>query len=323
MREVIEALKVQGKVTTERLKAIRVKVHVPCQWTCEFCHMEGNHHSQSIKDLQELEDCLKAFRDEFGFEEAHYTGGEPTLHKQLPEMVQVGISLGMSVRMTSNAQASTEKYLDLVSKGLTSLNVSLLSMDPARLGALMAPPRDTQWGEDALRRQLGVIDALRSLITVKVNTAIGSTLHDEDQIFAYTKEKGLEWRGMNVLGDPGAYDSMDRLATQLGATPVQLKYIAGSSSFSVKYSVADGGGFSYKLIRPFRLKSQCEGCVIDQRGACQEYSYGPRLEKVDGLLQVRSCLHRSEAPSLLPWRDYLAHGISDDQKKALYSREFV
>jgi len=43
-----ELLIAQGRYVVKRFASIRVKLHVPCQWACNFCHMEGNHHSASV-----------------------------------------------------------------------------------------------------------------------------------------------------------------------------------------------------------------------------------------------------------------------------------
>lgn len=89
MLGIFNQLIADGKIEVSRLTNTRLKLHTPCQWTCYFCHMEGNHHSLSVRDEGALRQALLEFRDKFGFTDVHYTGGEPSIHPQIVEYVRV------------------------------------------------------------------------------------------------------------------------------------------------------------------------------------------------------------------------------------------
>lgn len=66
-----------------------------------------------------------------GVRKIRLTGGEPTIRKDLLDIVSRLSALGLdSLGMTSNGIALSRKLPDLVKAGLTGLNVSLDTLDP-------------------------------------------------------------------------------------------------------------------------------------------------------------------------------------------------
>lgn len=62
-----------------------------------------------------------------GVDKVRLTGGEPTMRKELPEIIQ-GISSVNGIKqigMTSNGIALSSKLEDLIEKGLNKLNISI------------------------------------------------------------------------------------------------------------------------------------------------------------------------------------------------------
>src|SRR3989338_9070165 len=283
MYDVFEKLVSQGKVERTRLLSIRVKLHVPCQWTCNFCHMEGNPTSQPIRNDIQFSEALISFRDRFGLSEVHFTGGEPSIHREIVEFITKAKNLGFKVKMTTNGQAGHQRYFDCIQAGLDELNMSIHTLDPAELGKLMAPPRNADWGKKALEKQ-----------------------------------RNVSWRLMNVLEIPDlSYAALKRACNVLGATAVRASIIEGSSSCSVDMQCEDGFAFKLKLIRPHFLEGMCSGCELRSYGGCYEFAYGPRLEMERGMLMVRNCVHRNGPPFSLPINAYFSHPIAEQLQEEL------
>ena len=285
----------EGKVETSRLTNTRVKVHTPCQWTCNFCHMEGNHSSVSIRDKKVLEETLLMFRDQLGFDDVHFTGGEPSIHPQIIDYVSLAKQLGFTVKMTTNAQASVERFFKLVDVGLNEINVSIHTLSGKVLAELMAPPRSIVWGERAIAKQLDVISALKNSLSIKINTVAGGDIDSVLQIATLARKLNVSWRVMDELDHPEiSFATIMKVGEMLGATPTMAHLILGSSSCGITMTCPDGFSFKVKMIRPFRLKGMCNDCHVDAAGKCKEYAYGPRLE--GGLIdmQVRSCLYPNQ-----------------------------
>jgi molybdenum cofactor biosynthesis enzyme MoaA len=201
MLDVFQRLLDSGKVSYSPLTAIRVKVHVPCQWKCEFCHMEGNHFSSPIQGNKAFASALSLFREHFGFEEVHYTGGEPSIHPHIVDLIKTAKALGFRVKMTTNGQTELEQYEKCIRAGLEEINVSVHTLDGKSLGEIMFPPRKAEWGKRAVDRQLSFITSLRNKISVKINTCVGENESEALRIADFAFSEGIGWRPMNILSE--------------------------------------------------------------------------------------------------------------------------
>jgi len=312
MLKIFNQLFAEGRVEISRLTNTRVKVHTPCQWTCNFCHMEGNHNSVSIRDKKVLENTILAFRDKFGFNDVHFTGGEPSIHPKIVDYVSLAKQHGFTVKMTTNAQASTERFFDLVSAGLNEVNVSMHTLSGKALAEVMYPPRSILWGERAIAKQMDVINALKNSLSVKINTVAGDDIDSVLQIAEFARETGVSWRVMDELDHPEiSFATIMTVAKELHAVPMMAHLIRGSSSCAVTMTCSDGFSFKVKMIRPFKLKGMCDGCQIEATGKCKEYVYGPRIEGGLSDIKIRSCLYRNEEGYVQSVETYFGHQFAE------------
>ncbi|MCF6276244.1 MAG: radical SAM protein [Candidatus Magasanikbacteria bacterium] len=322
MKNILSELEKQGRIVYKVLKTIRVKLHTPCQFSCHFCHMEGNQYSTPIDDIEKLITILDKFRREMNISEVHFTGGEPSIHPNVIKYIKRCKQEGFDVKMTTNGVTYLDRYLECIESGLSSLNVSLHTLNPTSLSNTMEPPRSIRWGQKTIiTTQFLFLKEISSLISVKVNTCVGSNELDALEIAEFCETNNLEWRAMNQLGIPKeSYASLSRMSTTLKAVPVEAIVTNGSSSFSITMRVESGFIFKIKLIRPFMLASICNNCSLEQNGECHEYVYGPRLEKEGDRLKVRSCLHRQKEPFVLPFEDFFQHRIFSEFKEHLLKK---
>lgn len=308
----------QGKVVEKPLRTLRLKLHVPCQWGCHFCHMEGNHGSASIDDLDELLFVLECFREKLDISTVHLTGGEPSIHPNVVDWVRRLHGEGFEVKMTSNGVARRDIYMECVAAGLSGLNISIHTLDPEELGNLMEPVRSAQWGQESLGAQLSLCRTLASQIDMKINTCVSTDETQAIKIAAFAIEMGAHWRPMNQLEIPReSYAALRRMCETLAARPVEARVVRGSASFSIVMCTDDDFSFSVKLIRPFKLESMCAGCPLDAKRQCYEYAYGPRIEKDMGGLMVRNCLHRHGEPFVLSVHEFFRHEMFTDLHNAI------
>lgn len=313
MLDVFERLVREGRVKTTNLSSVRVKLHVPCQWSCYFCHMEGNHESDSIRELSALLAALRPFRDRLGFNEVHLTGGEPSIHPQVKQYIRGMREEGFAVKMTTNGQLPVERYLELAEAGLSEVNLSIHTLSPVELAQLMSPARTVAWAEAAIASQLALCRAGGSRLKVKVNTCIGASEKEALGIAALARETGASWRIMKVLDNAEtSYAAMQRLCDTIGAQPQCATLVNGTSSCSLSMRATDGFSFTVKLIRPLLLRAMCSGCKVLEEGRCFEFAYGPRIEDVAGRLLVRNCLYRSERPQVLPVPEFFGHELGQE-----------
>ncbi|MCL5733873.1 MAG: radical SAM protein [Patescibacteria group bacterium] len=287
-----------------------------CQWSCNFCHGEGSFTSADV-NTQQLIDALLKFREYFGFNEVHFTGGEPTLNEDLPAMISAAHDLGFVTKLTSNGYHEIRRYLKCIDAGLNEINISLHTLNGAGLANIMYPRRPQQWGERAVARQLDLIHTIEDKIKVKINTVVTYSEKEALEIVGWIKNSSpkIEWRLADALSLQGtAYAAIDRVLNKLSAKALAIQITRGCSSASISLEDKDGFKFKVKRILPFKLDPLCKNCPLDERGGCNEYFYGPRLENVGGELSVRSCLYRSEHPYTIPINDYFLTEIAKNLK---------
>jgi len=93
-----------------------------CNCKCYMCDLHRREPQQiSLSDAKRILDFLS----ENKFLIVYITGGEPTLHPDIVEIVRYANSLGLVTSMTTNGTASKELLLRLKNAGLYLMSVSL------------------------------------------------------------------------------------------------------------------------------------------------------------------------------------------------------
>ncbi|MCC6215601.1 MAG: radical SAM protein [Polyangiaceae bacterium] len=143
-----------------------VRINGHCNMSCAFCFVD-----RTVPDFDagELEGALATLRAG-GADHAVLSGGEPTLHPELPRLVGHARALGFRTieLQTNGVRLADDAYAaELVAAGLTKATVSLHSADPAvsdRITRLPGAFGRTERGIEVLRR-LGVETQIAHVIT--------------------------------------------------------------------------------------------------------------------------------------------------------------
>jgi len=106
-----------------------IEVISTCQLDCDFCYVgEGKLKPFRAKNRMTYDDFLKIWDDiELFTTEVEFTGGEPTLNKEVYQMMQKAKETGVYTTLTTNAQLINEK----LSKKILEANPSrvLIALD--------------------------------------------------------------------------------------------------------------------------------------------------------------------------------------------------
>nr|WP_297348429.1 GTP 3',8-cyclase MoaA [uncultured Glaciecola sp.] len=151
-----------------RFHYLRLSITDVCNFSCEYCLPNG-YQCDTPRDflkLDEIRKIAKAFAN-LGTSKIRITGGEPSLRKDLPQIIEACASTpGIEqVAITCNGYKLPEQIKSWVDAGLTSLNVSIDSLDPRMFAAIT--------GHDKLQTIMQGIDiALELGIKVKVNAVL-------------------------------------------------------------------------------------------------------------------------------------------------------
>jgi cyclic pyranopterin phosphate synthase len=277
-------------------RSLRIKVTDRCPFTCNFCHHEGSSKSDDLLINELVKTVLLKFIKELKITEIHLTGGEPSSYRQLPDIIQLITSLGLEVKMTSNGQFNSDLLHELKESGLRSINISVHTLDPVKLGQIMNPQMGEDWGKKALNRQLAnLIYAKKIGLKSKINTVVQND-SDISSVIAFCKANQVELRILDDLnfGSLSVPKIIETL-TSMNAIVTGMNLTDKVSGFSYNIESSDGFKFKVKAIRKNVLKSLCNNCGI--RDSCTEWFYGIRLEQVKETLMVRLCLHRQDYPA--------------------------
>jgi cyclic pyranopterin phosphate synthase len=157
---------------------LRVSLTDACNLRCVYCmpeHMTFRPGNALLQD-DELLALIRLFA-ELGFEKIRFTGGEPTLRRNLVELIREvsGMPGIRSVGLTTNGILLDYLARPLRDAGLDRVNVSLDTLDAARFRQI------TRWGN--LRDVLAGLEAAeRAGLRVKINAVPVRGFHNNGDL---------------------------------------------------------------------------------------------------------------------------------------------
>ncbi len=123
----------QGRAITY----LRLSLTDRCNFRCSYCAPLGLEQQEDPLTRAEVARLVAIFAG-LGVRRVRLTGGEPTLRRDLVDIVaDVGATPGIEeIALTTNGQALAELAGPLRAAGVTRVNVSLDSLDPAKLSRI-------------------------------------------------------------------------------------------------------------------------------------------------------------------------------------------
>jgi cyclic pyranopterin phosphate synthase len=123
-----------------RIEYVRLSVTDRCDLRCRYCLPQGFRDFEEPDDwlsFDEIERVMRAFT-ELGVRRIRLTGGEPLARGRLPELARRLAALpGLEdLSLSTNATRLDKHAVALKQAGVTRLNVSLDSLDPARFAEI-------------------------------------------------------------------------------------------------------------------------------------------------------------------------------------------
>lgn len=151
-----------------RFPYLRLSVTEACNFRCRYCLPDGYrkvapHHFLSVAEISRLMTGFTAL----GVRKVRLTGGEPTVRKDLGDIIGTVAGKGLSkIALTTNGWNLDRRLDAWMEAGLTHLNVSVDSLDPGTFERLT--------GHDDLA---GVLDGVeRALSTPDLRVKINAVL---------------------------------------------------------------------------------------------------------------------------------------------------
>lgn len=249
---------------------LRLSVTDRCNFACVYCAGDSPFKADSrpFRSAEEIFSSAMPLIEIAGIKKIRITGGEPTLHPGLVDLVALFGKAGLnSIHLTTNGWNLRELVLPLRDAGLTSLNVSL---DAA--------------GEEGFRRMarrggfagvLHGIDVARALLPVKINCTLvrGQNENEILPVFKLARSLGVTVRYLELMAmGPLRKDArsllvkeqtiLDAIATEESFTPVPTE----KSSTAHYFRLTDGYMFGVIANESMPFCSDCNRLRMDARG---------------------------------------------------------
>ncbi len=104
-----------------------------CQNRCDFCYASSPYRGSDCKEMtvNQIKLIIDKIHDEAKVPTISFTGGEPTMRNDLPELIEYAVKKGMRTNLITNGVKSSDKELvkRFSDAGLHSAQVSLESHD--------------------------------------------------------------------------------------------------------------------------------------------------------------------------------------------------
>lgn len=257
-----EASDLEHSGPTPPFDYLRVSVTEQCQLHCAYCRPAGIPQPRPHEPLPltQLVACCAAICAAAPIRKIRLSGGEPLLRPDLPELVEALVALPgqPEVVLTTNGVLLADHAQPLAAAGLSRLNVSLDSGDPACYRQAT--------GSDAFGRVLSGLEAAREagFRDMKLNVVLMSSL-DPGEIgrllqVAADHQAMLRLIELMPLGLPqeayrqmylSASAALARVSAALGEPPTPLE-VGASGAQHPRYlaPLSDGRAVTVEMISP-------------------------------------------------------------------------
>ncbi|WP_175058786.1 GTP 3',8-cyclase MoaA [Thermococcus sp. 2319x1] len=149
---------------------LRISLTNECNLNCFYCHREGQTLSFQEMKPEEIERIVR-IASQLGIKKVKLTGGEPTVRKDIVEIVRRIRPYVEDLSMTTNGTTMKLLAEPLKEAGLDRVNISLDTLDREKYKAIT--------GFDVLPQVLeGIEKAVRLFYPVKLNMVVMKGLND-------------------------------------------------------------------------------------------------------------------------------------------------
>ena len=193
-----------------------------CQNRCTFCYASSPDRGQEVPEMstEQVQGILDAIVDDARVPTVSFTGGEPTLRPDLPELIAYAKSRRLRTNLITNGiRCGANGYVEKLAGTLDSAQVSLEAADPEIHDAIVGHP-------GAWRRTVQGIHNLKAAgIHVHTNTTINSLNRNHLlDLVDFLAEMEQPYLSMNMVIRTGdAVGSMEIGYDEIGDLVLPLK----------------------------------------------------------------------------------------------------
>lgn len=298
-----------------RFEYLRLSVTDVCNFRCTYCLPDGYRKQPGRPadlGIDEMARAVTAFA-RLGLWKVRLTGGEPTVRADFTDIARA-ISAVPGIRrvaMTTNGYRLAKHAVEWRQAGISAVNISIDSLDPARFASIT--------GHDRLGQVLGGVKAAQDagFDSVKINAVLMRGINDDElsSMIDFVTEHGVSLRFIEVMrtNDNAAFFEARHLPGQSvierleAAGWTRLARVAGAGP-AVEYGHPSASG-RIGIIAPYsddfcascnRLRLSSSGklhlCLFGD-GGIDLRQYLQADGQTDALIEAIARLTRTKAPS--------------------------
>lgn len=161
---------------------LRLFLTPKCNLRCIYCNDKGIYQPSEIINTHTVKRVLEEAIS-LGIKRAHYTGGEPTLRQDLPDLIEYATSLGFEEQVITTNGILFHRYAQRLKEvGLSRVTISLDTLDPKKFTMITS----VDGFKDVM---MSISETLRLWGRVKTNTVLMRINFDEFEDFITLSEK--------------------------------------------------------------------------------------------------------------------------------------
>lgn len=159
------------------------EINLKCNSNCTYCDLPLNIGRYELSQKQVHDIFTRLYQD--GLRYVFLQGGEPTLRKDLPEIIQDLKRIGMDITLITNGTRIKSELINVLKETETSISISLDSLDREHYKRIR--------GADQLKLVLNGIERLHDYPFPKYITCIVSDINKDDvlDVVRYSRERGF------------------------------------------------------------------------------------------------------------------------------------
>ncbi|MCP8970941.1 radical SAM protein [Ectobacillus ponti] len=267
---------------------LRISVNNTCNLSCFFCHNEGAPITGESLSIDALEFACRIAKKK-GFTKFKLTGGEPTIRRDICQLVERLAAVGLEdFSMITNGALLESLAEPLKKAGLQRINVSLHTLDPEKFDAMQIK------NKVSMNRILRGIDKAIEVgfRDMKINFVYTGSASDADLIdlLEYIAVRNLTLVVLPVIAgsadDSQANITLDELYAKFVNMGIRSeRTILDNEGIQKRLIVLDSGATI--LLRKDELSSRkpytfCESCTVKKQ--CREGIFPLRLSAAGELI---------------------------------------
>lgn len=287
-----------------RINYLRVSLTDRCNFRCVYCMPEHGAHFAPRDDVLRDDEILRIIRAAaaVGFEKIRLTGGEPTIRRNLVDLVHgIAHTPGIhEVSMTTNALRLAPIAEDLKAAGLQRVNISIDSLNPDRF-------RSMTRGGDMQRVWRGIEAAEAAGLTpIKLNAVIVRGLNDDEvcDLARLTIDRPWQFRFIEMMPLVGVGELAAEAVVPTSEIIARLEREFGEVEFV--------GWFGSDPARTYRLPGS-QGTIGFISSVTEPFCATCNRMRLTADGKLHLCLLRDDELDL---RDALRAGASDEDLEA-------